>query len=316
MKNKHIHDCGYKNFFSNPVTVKQLLTSFVKEDWIHNLDFDTLERMETSFVTDEFKEKESDLIYKVQVQGNEVYIYILLEFQSTVDRFMSLRMLRYITEFYEYLVKSHKVKKLPSVFPLLLYNGDKKWTAPVDLCTLIDGNIPVEYIPAFKYYKIAENEFSKETLKQIENVVSALFYVENSIPETLLKEIDIVFEMIKDERPDEMQVFLNWMRVIFNDTHEEIYHEIKHVEEIRTMFATKLEKYGEKLKKEAMQEGVKKGMQKGIQKGKQEGVKAGLQEGMHRKAIQTARALLAKNMNIQEISEITGLSVEEIKSLK
>src|SRR6056297_1696237 len=278
MKNKHIHDCGYKNFFSNPVTVKQLLTSFVNEDWVHSLDFNTLERMETSFITDDFKEKESDLIYKVQVQGKHVYIYILLEFQSTVDRFMALRMLRYITEFYEHLVKSQKLNTLPSVFPLLLYNGDKKWTAPVDIDTLIDDNIPVEYMPSFRYYKIAENEFSKETLKQIENVVSALFYVENSIPEKLLKEIDIVIEMIKNERPDETHVFLNWIRVTFNEKHEDIYYEIKHVEEIRTMFATKLEKYGEKLKKEALQEG--------------------LQEGMHRKAIQTAKALLKENMPV------------------
>ena len=135
-------------------------------------------------------------------------------------------------------------------------------------------------------------------------MVSALFYVENSIPEKLLKEIDIVIEMIKDERPDETQLFLNWMRVIFNERHEEIYHEIKRVEEIRTMFATKLEKYGEKLKKEAMQEGVKKGIQKGVQK------------GMHRKAIQTAKVLLDKKMNIHEISEITGLSVKEIENLK
>ena len=86
------------------------------------------------------------------------------------------------------------------------------------------------------------------------------------------------------------------------------------------MFATKLEKYGERLKKEAMREGVKKGiekgMQKGVQKGVQKGMQKGMQEGMHRKAIQTAKALLAKNMKIQEISEITGLSVEEIESLK
>ena len=66
------------------------------------------------------------------------------------------------------------------------------------------------------------------------------------------------------------------------------------------MFATKLEKYGEKLKKEAMQEGVKKGVQK----------------GMHRKAIQTARALLEENMPLEKISQITGLSIEEIESIK
>jgi len=96
--------------------------------------------------------------------------------------------------------------------------------------------------------------------------------------------------------------------VTFNEKHEDIYHEIKQVEEIRTMFATKLEKYGEKLKKEAMREG--------IQKGKQEGVKEGLQEGMHRKAIQTAKALLKENMPVEKISSITGLPVEEIETLK
>jgi len=299
MGNNNIHDCGYKNFFQNPVAVKQLLTSFVDEAWIHQLDFDTLERMDTSFVTDEFKEKESDMIYRVQINGKDTYIYLLIEFQSTVDRFMPLRMLRYITEFYEYLVKSQKMKQLPSVFPLLLYNGDRKWTAPVELRTLIADDIPGKYIPSFSYYKIAENEFSKETLLQIQNVVSALFYVENSVPDELAKEIDNLYDMVKNEKPDEIAVLTNWLRVILRDDTRGIYHEVKQAEEIRTMFATKLEQYGEKLRKEALREG------------KQEGK----QEGLHEKAVQTAKALLKKGMPLKDISEITGLSIKEIKKL-
>jgi len=295
MSNNNIHDCGYKNFFQNPVAVKQLLTSFVKEAWIHQLDFDTLERMNTSFVTDEFKEKESDMIYRVQINGKDTYIYLLIEFQSTVDQFMPLRMLRYIAEFYEYLVKSKKIKQLPSVFPLLLYNGDRKWTAPVELSTLIADDIPGKYIPSFSYYKIAENEFSKDTLLQIQNVVSALFYVENSVPEELAKEIDNLYDMVKNEKPDEIAVLTNWLRVIFRDDTRGIYHEVKQAEEIRTMFATKLEQYGEKLKKEALRKGK--------------------QEGLHEKAVQTAKALLKKGMPLKDISEITGLSIKEIKKL-
>src|SRR6056297_831667 len=235
MGNNNIHDCGYKNFFQNPVAVKQLLTSFVNEAWIHQLDFDTLERMNTSFVTDEFKEKESDMIYRVQINGKDTYIYLLIEFQSTVDRFMPLRMLRYITEFYEYLVKSQKMKQLPSVFPLLLYNGDRK-------------------------------------LLQIQNVVSALFYVENSVPEELAKEIDNLYDMVKNEKPDEIAVLTNWLRVIFRDDTRGIYHEVKQAEEIRTMFATKLEQYGEKLRKEALREGKLQGKQEGKLEGKLEGI--------------------------------------------
>ncbi|MDR3237188.1 MAG: Rpn family recombination-promoting nuclease/putative transposase [Spirochaetia bacterium] len=65
-------------------------------------------------------------MYKANFKGKDFYMYLLIEFQSTVDKFMSLRMLHYIVEFYEFLVKEKKVKTLPAVFPLLLYSGKKK----------------------------------------------------------------------------------------------------------------------------------------------------------------------------------------------
>ena len=109
--------------------------------------------------------------------------------------------------------------------------------------------------------------------------------------------------MVKNEKQEEIWVFSNWLRVTSHDDNEDIYHEVRHVEEIRTMFATKLEKYGEKLKKEALHEGIKKGKQEGKQ------------EGLHEKAVQTARALLKEGMPVNKIAKITGLSVKEIKKL-
>ena len=122
------HDIRYKKLFSNPILVKELLFNFTQEKLIQELDFSTLERLDKSFITDEFKEKESDLIYKIKFQDNDIYIFLLIEFQSTVDKFMALRMLRYICEFYDFLLQK-KLKKLPAVFPVLLYNGNRKWTA-------------------------------------------------------------------------------------------------------------------------------------------------------------------------------------------
>jgi hypothetical protein len=49
--------------------------------------------------------------------------YLLIEFQSTVDKYMSLRVLRYIGEFYESILQHLKGKKLPPVFPLMLYGS-------------------------------------------------------------------------------------------------------------------------------------------------------------------------------------------------
>ncbi len=131
MSKKHnTHDSGYKNLFSNSELVRQLLTSFVNEEWINNIEFSTLERIDKSFVSDEFIERESDFIYKAKFAGKDIYIFILIEFQSTVDRFMSLRMLHYIIELYEDFVKNHRLKNLPAVFPVMLYNGEKMWRAP------------------------------------------------------------------------------------------------------------------------------------------------------------------------------------------
>ncbi|MDR1482194.1 MAG: hypothetical protein LBI74_06165 [Synergistaceae bacterium] len=56
------------------------------------------------------------------------------------------------------------------------------------------------------------------------------------------------------------------------------------------------------------QEGMQKGIQEGIQKGRQDGIQEGKQAA--------ARSMLARNMPLTLISEISGLSIEEIKTLK
>jgi len=111
-----------------------------------------------SFITDRFKEKESNLIYKIKYRDENLYIFLLIKLQSTVDKFMSLRILRYICGLYEFLVKQ-KVKLLPPVFPVFLYNGDPKWTAPVNIKDLIAHTIPGQFIPDFRYYPIHENKY-------------------------------------------------------------------------------------------------------------------------------------------------------------
>lgn len=294
VKKHNSHDSGYKKLFSNHEFIRQLLTGFVNEEWVNYIEFNTLERLDKSFVSDEFSERESDLIYKVKFKNKDIYIFILLEFQSTVDRFMALRMLRYITELYQDLLKNHKLKTLPAVFPLMLYNGEKKWTAPEELNILIKSSIPDKYIPHFKYFKIAENEFSKDFLKKMKNSVAALFFTENCSNEELNKEIETVVRLLKTEKSAEITLFINWFKHMFEDK-KELVEEVKGLVEVKSMLRTSIKK----LKEDA----IKDGLQKGILKGE------------HQKAIQTAKALLKEKMTLEKISEITGISVKEIKKL-
>ena len=290
------HDIRYKKLFSNPVLMQELLEYFVHEKFIHELDFTTLERLDKSFITDAFKEKESDLIYKIQFQNKDLYIYLLLEFQSTVDKFMPLRMLRYICEFYEYLIQT-KIKLLPPVFPILLYNGDAPWTAQLNIKELIEKTIPERYIPDFTYYSIVENELSKETLLNIKKAVSAIFYIENSSPEEIKLEIQKIINLLETEQPEIIILFRNWFNNFLGYQDNEINNEISSLEEIRVMFATKLEKYKEKI----------------FQEGRQEGRQEGIEQGM---TVETAKKMLSLKYSIADISAVTGLKEEEILKLK
>ena len=136
----NIHDSGYKRLFSNRTIFRQFIQTFVTEPWVKDLDFEQMETVDKSFVSKHYKETESDLIYRVHLHGRAVYIYILLEFQSTVDRWMAVRMLNYISNFYmDFIAAQKEIVKLPAVFPIMLYNGDQPWRAAVNVADLIES---------------------------------------------------------------------------------------------------------------------------------------------------------------------------------
>jgi len=56
------NDSGYKLLFSDPAMVRDLLLGFVREDWVEHLDFDSLERISGSYVSDDLRERHDDIV--------------------------------------------------------------------------------------------------------------------------------------------------------------------------------------------------------------------------------------------------------------
>ena len=63
-------------------------------------------------------------------------------------------------------------------------------------------------------------------------------------------------------------------------------------------------------------EGIEEGIKRGIKKGKLEGLKEGIEKGRLTEQISMAKAMKNKNIDINLISEITGLSLDEIRNLR
>lgn len=301
-----IHDSGYKLLFSNRTFFRQLMETFVDQPWVKHLDFDRAERVEKSFVDEEYQEWESDLIYRVPLGDEEIWVYVLMEFQSTVDRLMALRVLNYVVSLYMDLTRGQYLGKLPPIFPIVLYNGDARWTAVTDLADLIETEPSLgEYGLHFRYWKLAENEFSHETLLQIGNVVSTLFLAETRlVQERLLAEMVALFD--REEDKNAVSLLVNWFRhmAIHKRVDVKDYKQLEDAyrssEEIKTMLVTMIE--------EDRQSFFEKGIEKGIEQGIEEGIEKGLEEGQRRILL----AMAERGYSVELIADMVGLTAEEV----
>lgn len=64
------------------------------------------------------------------------------------------------------------------------------------------------------------------------------------------------------------------------------------------------------------QSGIKEGIKQGIQQGIKQGMEKGMEKGMENKAIEIAKKLLQTNLSLEQISIVTGLTINEIENLK
>ncbi len=188
------HDHGYKLLFSHPVMVADLIRGFVHEQWVEQVDFTTLERINQSFVTDNLLDREDDIIWRVRWRDGWLYVYLLLEFQSTNDRFMAVRMLTYLGLLYQELIRGRQLthnKRLPPVLPLVLYNGDQPWRAPTGVGELIEsvpGGLD-HYRPQLNYLLLDEGSLDEHKLPPVRNLAAALFRLERSRRPADLREV-------------------------------------------------------------------------------------------------------------------------------
>jgi predicted transposase/invertase (TIGR01784 family) len=280
--------------------IQDLLKGFVDQQFINDIDYDKIEKLNVSYVSKQYKETESDLILKLDIKGEEAYLYVLLELQSSVDKYMALRTLSYILGFYDDLIKQEQVKeKLPPVFPIVLYTGVNKYTAPIHIQDIIEHWKITDFIPTFKYYKIAVNEGKEKQDELIlaDNVVAALFKLISSKTNKEFREaIRYLCRMVKSlELRREIFNFIKHFLIKKNVKIDDIPFEEGGLEMLETLI--------DKVKEEGYEEGIEEGREKGLEEGIQKGV------------ANVARNAYKEGQSIEFISKITGLPIEKLKEI-
>ena len=66
---------------------------------------------------------------------------------------------------------------------------------------------------------------------------------------------------------------------------------------------------------EGMKEGLERGREEGMERGLEKGLERGLEKGRHEAMLEAARKMWGRGMSIQDIRELTNLSLEDLESV-
>ena len=107
------NDPIYKRLYAFPETVEDLLRSLFPPEMLRAVDWPSLGRLPASYVGDDFKQRHGDAVWRVRLRregGREewLYVLVLLEFQSTTDEIMALRVLQYTVMLYQELLRGSR----------------------------------------------------------------------------------------------------------------------------------------------------------------------------------------------------------------
>jgi hypothetical protein len=151
------HDRFVRYTLGHPERAAAELRAALPAELVAQVDWSTLRREPSNVVDAQLRETQSDLLFSAQLTGGQpVLIFVLIEHQSTVDRWMALRMLKYVVRQWEAWHQQHPERPLPVIVPLVLYHGPEgRWTAPLrveELVEMPEGQEARGGVPHFGYH--------------------------------------------------------------------------------------------------------------------------------------------------------------------
>ena len=274
-----MHDAAYKDLFSHPRMVEDLLRGFAAREWSGALDFSTLEKLPADYVSDDLRQRRGDSVWRLRFRGEAwLYLLVMLEFQSTTDPFMAVRVLVYTGLLYQDLIRRgalDEAGRLPPVLPVVLYNGPDRWAAPVEVGDLIApvGEALARHQPSQRYFLLDEGRWGKDDLPS-RNLVSALVGLETSgTAPALWKVAEALSEWLRDSGDDDLRrAFAEWLRQMLPRRFGEGAPPVAQaLEEGRAMLAERAKEWTEEWLRQGREQGLEQGLELGLERGLERG---------------------------------------------
>ncbi|QSQ19967.1 Rpn family recombination-promoting nuclease/putative transposase [Pyxidicoccus parkwayensis] len=314
------HDLFVRYTFGHPERAAAELRAVLPAPIVSAVDWTSLRREPGSVVDPELRETESDLLFTARLRtGESLLLYVLLEHQSTVDRWMALRMLRYVVRQLERWRQEHPDSTvLPPILPLVMYHGPEgAWTAPrrVEELFALPGQGRARWralMPRFEYQLDDLTAEREEALRErpgpplVRLAWLALRYGRSKVLARKLPEWVALFAQVHagPEGAEGLAVLVRYLLLTGDDATQEATGRVLHsvLGEQRT--EELMRSYGEKL--------IERGLQQGMARGREEGLAQGLTRA---RAEDILRILAAHGVQVDEATRQRVLTCTDMATL-
>lgn len=161
------HDIFFRKLMSDQRVSKEFFEAHLPTELQNKIKLDRLELQSGTFIDDWRRESIVDMLFKTQMHTQDVYLYLLVDHQSTPDELMPFRILKYLCNIMDYHLKEEGKKRIPFIFPIVVYHGKAPWHYSRDIQDLVDA--PVEWIERYflKPFKLVDlNQIEDEVIKR------------------------------------------------------------------------------------------------------------------------------------------------------
>ena len=210
------HDKIFRKALEDKNNAIKIINRVLKEEKVL---IEEIEKYNSSYISSKLANSEADIVYKIINQD----VFFLIEHQTKIDYSMPYRILKYELEIIESVLidKNYKNKKYkyPIVMPIVLYTGNKKWNAKLDLRKLQLKWKNYEGQEFSRYNILDINEFKNEELLQEDSLISKIMIIVKSkttreLEENLEKIIDIINKKEKIYNKEQKEFLITIIQLV------------------------------------------------------------------------------------------------------
>lgn len=298
------HDSLFRNYLADINMAKTFFQVYLPEDIKTLCDLSTLRLESGSFVEKNLRKHFSDILYSVQMKGEQGYLYPLIEHETTAEKMMPFKISRYVHAIMDQHLKQGHAN-LPIVVPILYYRGKvTPYPYKGDIFDCFGKNKALAEKIYLRPYPIIDiGSMSDDEIRGHGNIAILDFAQKYS---GLNRDIQDWLENIVEELEKGYLSSEQCQTLLYYTFREaEVYDINQLLKKLQTIRV-----YGE-----AIMSVAQKIEQLGLEKGLQQGLRQGREEGRHEEAITIAKNLISEGMSPKAVQKLTGLPGKEVIGL-